>query len=553
MDEKQSLHHRQHFNLSESAKQMLEQLTTQRYPGRQRRQSQVVEDLITEAFTKEQNMATVANDMQEPEGNDWLAPETREAVELARQEALRLQSPLVYPEHLLLGVIAQGNNKAAPALCNAGLDMQAIRVQAEKVFGAQYTGLSGHSDELSLSPEAQDCLDCATSLVLMTRFAHPLHVLPQHLVLVILYHERMQPFFAPFATSLKALRLQLTQGLEPALRGSINRPGFLENIRKSNQRLLTVDMAQVINLGRNRPMPESTFERPNVTLADIAERDEIKQALREVVGFLTSPDSSRRSTERLFRGLLLIGPSGHERMRLAQAVAGEAGVPLLRVSVPTLIEMLTRIDPVGGRGEVPSRVFFQRVYQLIGPIYEVLHRSFERVKNAAPAILLLEDIDAFERVNRGHEELMHRLLTALDELDPSRPVVVIATTSQPELPHRALSYTGHFGLRIVMDTAHQGGQVTQMGWSRDTVDTSASGEIARQQGIQPARSAETAIPPQVTPSPRLCPSCKKEMRSGWKHCVYCGASLAKQCPHCGAPSPEMEGARFCFECGKPLK
>lgn len=215
MDEKQSLHHRQHFNLSESAKQMLEQLTTQRYPGRQRRQSQVVEDLITEAFTKEQNMATVANDMQEPEGNDWLAPETREAVELARQEALRLQSPLVYPEHLLLGVIAQGNNK--------------------------------------------------------------------------------------------------------------------------------------------------------------------------------------------------------------------------------------------------------------------------------------------------------------------------------------------------MDTAHQGGQVTQMGWSRDTVDTSASGEIARQQGIQPAQSVEAAPLSQEATSPRLCPSCKKETRSGWKHCVYCGASLAKQCPHCGAPSPEMEGARFCFECGKPLK
>ncbi|HET9922358.1 MAG TPA: AAA family ATPase, partial [Ktedonobacteraceae bacterium] len=459
MDEKQSLHHRQHFNLSESAKQMLEQLTTQRYPGRQRRQSQVVEDLITEAFTKERNMATVANDMQESEGNDWLAPETREAVELARQEALRLQSPLVYPEHLLLGVIAQGNNKAAPALCNAGLDMQAIRVQAEKVFGAQYTGLSGHSDELSLSPEAQDCLDCATSLVLMTRFAHPLHVLPQHLVLVILYHERMQPFFAPFATSLKALRLQLTQGLEPALRGSINRPGFLENIRKRNQRLLTVDMSQILQMGRNPPVPANTLERPVVTLDRVVVRDEVKQALQEVVAYLKSQESRQQPTERLFRGLLLIGSSSDERKSLARAVAGEAGVQLVRVNVPSLIEQLTRFDPVGSQ-QMLSRVFFQQVYQLIGPIYEALHKSFERVKSAAPAVLLLEDIDAFERVNRGHEGLMHRLLTALDELDPSRPVVVIATTSQPELPHRALSYTGHFGLRIVMDTAHQGGQVT---------------------------------------------------------------------------------------------
>lgn len=52
MEEKLSLHHRQHFNLSESTKHMLEELAAQRYPGKQRRQSQLVEDLITEAFTK---------------------------------------------------------------------------------------------------------------------------------------------------------------------------------------------------------------------------------------------------------------------------------------------------------------------------------------------------------------------------------------------------------------------------------------------------------------------------------------------------------------------
>jgi hypothetical protein len=55
MNEKQTQQqHRQHFNLSESAKQMLEYLTAQRYPGKQRRQSQVVEDLIIETFSKEQ-------------------------------------------------------------------------------------------------------------------------------------------------------------------------------------------------------------------------------------------------------------------------------------------------------------------------------------------------------------------------------------------------------------------------------------------------------------------------------------------------------------------
>lgn len=66
MDEKQSQPHRHHFTLSESTKQMLSALTAQRYPGRQRRQSQLVEDLITEAFMKEQSMNTVATGMHEP-------------------------------------------------------------------------------------------------------------------------------------------------------------------------------------------------------------------------------------------------------------------------------------------------------------------------------------------------------------------------------------------------------------------------------------------------------------------------------------------------------
>jgi hypothetical protein len=62
MNEKQTQQHRQHFNLSDSAKHMLEQLTAQRYPGKQRRQSQVVEDLIVEAFTKEQAISATTGE-----------------------------------------------------------------------------------------------------------------------------------------------------------------------------------------------------------------------------------------------------------------------------------------------------------------------------------------------------------------------------------------------------------------------------------------------------------------------------------------------------------
>src|SRR5437763_10903453 len=97
MDGKQSQQHRQHFNLSETAKQMLEELTAQRYPGKQRRQSQLVEDLITEAFTKERRMSTLPASAP---GSDRFAPSTLEALNLAQQEATRMDANAVYPEHL---------------------------------------------------------------------------------------------------------------------------------------------------------------------------------------------------------------------------------------------------------------------------------------------------------------------------------------------------------------------------------------------------------------------------------------------------------------------
>src|SRR5258707_755657 len=35
----------------------------------------------------------------------------------------------------------------------------------------------------------------------------------------------------------------------------------------------------------------------------------------------------------------------------------------------------------------------------------------------------------------------------------------------------------------------------------------------------------------------------------WKYCIYCGASLAQVCPNCGTLFMQVEGARYCFECG----
>jgi hypothetical protein len=208
LDGKQAQQHRQHFNLSETAKQMLEELTAQRYPGKQRRQSQLVEDLITEAFMKERGMSTLPTSAP---GSDRFAPSTLDALNLAQQEAIRMEANAVYPEHLLLGIVAQGESKAARQLCFVGMDMAALRVRATEVFSSHYTNTA--SGELAFSSKAQDCLRQAIALAEQARA--PL-VMPEHVALGVLYYGPMQMFFTPFVSSLNRLIAELSEDASSA-------------------------------------------------------------------------------------------------------------------------------------------------------------------------------------------------------------------------------------------------------------------------------------------------------------------------------------------------
>ena len=153
-------------------------------------------------------MNIVTTGLLEP---DRLAPSTHEAIRLAQEEAVRMQAQAVYPEHLLLGVIAQGENKAAKMMCRCGMDMPAIRVRANEVFGAQYSGTESH--DLHLSKESLECIEWAISVVSHVDAAV---VLPEHLVLGVLRHPHMRYFLAPFSSSVELLQGYLTREMREA-------------------------------------------------------------------------------------------------------------------------------------------------------------------------------------------------------------------------------------------------------------------------------------------------------------------------------------------------
>src|SRR3954469_6815303 len=111
-------------------------------------------------------------------------------------------------------------------------------------------------------------------------------------------------------------------------------------------------------------------DQTQVTFKDVAGIDEAKGELTEVVDFLKNPEKYQKLGGRIPRGVLLAGRPGTGKTLLARAVAGEAGVPFFSVSASEFVEAIVGIGA-------------SRVRDL-----------FKQAKEAAPAIIFIDELDA---------------------------------------------------------------------------------------------------------------------------------------------------------------
>src|SRR5205823_2268166 len=124
--------------------------------------------------------------------------------------------------------------------------------------------------------------------------------------------------------------------------------------------------------GRSRARRVEASEQP-VTFADVAGIDEAKEELTEIVDFLRTPEKYLKLGARIPRGVLLSGPPGTGKTLLARAVAGEADVPFFQMSASEFVEMIVGVGA-------------SRVRDL-----------FREAKEAAPAIIFIDELDAIGR------------------------------------------------------------------------------------------------------------------------------------------------------------
>ena len=172
-----------------------------------------------------------------------------------------------------------------------------------------------------------------------------------------------------------------------------------------------------------------------IRFADVAGEDEAKENLQEVVNYLHDPSKYESIGAKMPKGILLVGPPGTGKTRLAKAVAGESNVPFFSISGSEFVEMFV------GMGASKVRDLFKQA------------------KEKAPCIVFIDEIDAIGQKRSGgqyggndeREQTLNQLLTEMDGFEGNTGVIILAATNRPESLDPALTRPGRFDRRVPVE------------------------------------------------------------------------------------------------------
>jgi cell division protease FtsH len=203
-------------------------------------------------------------------------------------------------------------------------------------------------------------------------------------------------------------------------------------------------MGALGNFGRSQARRVDP-EKIRVTFNDVAGIDEAKAELTEIVDFLRNPERYGRLGGRMPHGVLLSGAPGTGKTLLARAVAGEAHAAFFSISASEFIEAIVGVGA-------------SRVRDL-----------FAKAKEAAPAIIFIDELDAIGRSRQGsvsvtgsndeREQTLDQILTEIDGFESSEAVVVLAATNRPDVLDPALLRAGRFDRRVTVQPPDRKGRV----------------------------------------------------------------------------------------------
>ncbi|PPQ76910.1 hypothetical protein CVT26_001227 [Gymnopilus dilepis] len=175
---------------------------------------------------------------------------------------------------------------------------------------------------------------------------------------------------------------------------------------------------------------------PTARLSDLGGVEQCIEKMLELVAMpLCHPEVYLHTGVQPPRGVLLHGPPGCGKTLLANAMAGELGVPFISISAPSIVSGMS------------------------GESEKTLRDTFEEAKRVAPCLLFIDEIDAITPKRESAQREMERrivaqFLTCMDDMswekNDNKPIIVIGATNRPDSLDPALRRAGRFDHEISM-------------------------------------------------------------------------------------------------------
>ncbi|XP_076019431.1 nuclear valosin-containing protein-like isoform X2 [Genypterus blacodes] len=210
------------------------------------------------------------------------------------------------------------------------------------------------------------------------------------------------------------------------------KPG--KSLKKTKKRTKSSGGAVETTKSKKAKTKSPELQYPTLKFEDVGGNDETLTEVCKLLIHMRHPEVYQQLGMVPPRGFLLHGPPGCGKTLLAQAVAGELELPMLKVAAPELV------SGVSGESE------------------QKLRELFDLAVSSSPCILFIDEIDAItpkrEVASKDMERrIVAQLLSCMDDLNSltvTAQVLVIGATNRPDSLDPALRRAGRFDREICL-------------------------------------------------------------------------------------------------------
>ena len=179
--------------------------------------------------------------------DDNFSPRVKDVITYSKEEALRLGHDFIGTEHLMLGILRDGNGKAINILNNLSVDLDHLRRKVE-ILSPASTNMETNNEKknLHLTRQAERALK---TTFLEAKVFHSTSISTAHLLLCILRNEN-----DPTTKLLNKLKIDYDTAKEQYLNMTPSEEDFIENLPKND--------SYNEDSGQDDSLKEGTFNNP---------------------------------------------------------------------------------------------------------------------------------------------------------------------------------------------------------------------------------------------------------------------------------------------------